>query len=362
MTNIALHTRHRLLSDLGTSGLLLVHGGAGPQDPKGEHALQARASLQLALNDTPEPWHPDWQTAAHQTLHAFRAEVPDHSLQAPGSVQASGTPRAPHIRRGLSAVAVLERDPLFNAGWGAAIQADGQTRVSAAFMESAQQKFSSVVNALDCLHPSLLAAHLQGHYHSMLDSTGAAQLMSRLKLPQTNLATPKRFAQFVEKKSRALETAADSPSRSNGTGTVGAVTVSPQGLLSTTTSTGGVGYEPPGRIGDSGTVSGTYADGQTAISCTGYGEQITDLGFAVRTAVLCQTGLSLEDAMEKCLSEAAHRGFGLAAIAAHVRDGKVTWCMGTTESYFVWAWCTGSESSDFLTTLEDARTPQSHSR
>lgn len=353
MTNIALHTRHRLLSDLGTSGLLLIHGGAGPQDPKGERAFLARAALQSALDEHPMPWHPDWETVAHQTLLNACAKPVEHPLQDPGVAQ-STPPLAPHIRRGLGAVAALERDPLFNAGWGSAIQADGQTRVSAAFMESSQQKFSSVVNALDCLHPSLLAAHLQGHYHSMLDATGAAQLMSQLKLPQTHLATPQRFAQYVEKKARALEAEPATPLRSYGTGTVGAVTVSPQGLLSATTSTGGVGYEPPGRIGDSGTVSGNYTDGQTAISCTGYGEHITDLGFAVRIAVQCQMGMALEDALRQSLSSAAQKGFGLAAIAAHVRDGRVTWSMGTTECYFVWAWRTGDESSDFLTTFEDS--------
>jgi L-asparaginase len=351
MTNFTLHARQQLLSDLGAAGLLLVHGGAGPQDPKGERATQAQSALKAALEPHAQPWHPSWEGAAHKTLAAMATLAQHNTSEAERKSphNADGT----HTARGLKAVAVLERHPLLNAGFGAALQADGQTRVSAAVMESLSRKFSSVINVVDCMHPSVLAGHLQTHYHSMLDGTGAAQLMSQIGVPHSNLTTHDRFEQFVEKRRQTLGESESLRWRSEGTGTVGAVTVTPEGHLSAITSTGGVGFEPTGRIGDSGTVSGTYADQQTAISCTGYGEQITDLGFAVRTAVLCQTGWSLEEAMRHSLAEAAARGFGLAAIAANVRDGRVSWCMGTTESYFVWAWRTGEASSDFLIALQD---------
>jgi beta-aspartyl-peptidase (threonine type) len=57
-------------------------------------------------------------------------------------------------------------------------------------------------------------------------------------------------------------------------GTVGAVACDSQGNLAAGTSTGGITYVRPGRVGDSPIIgAGTYAENQScAVSCTGKGE------------------------------------------------------------------------------------------
>jgi L-asparaginase / beta-aspartyl-peptidase len=56
-------------------------------------------------------------------------------------------------------------------------------------------------------------------------------------------------------------------------GTVGAVALDSSGRLAAATSTGGTNQKLPGRVGDSPLIgSGTWADSNVAVSCTGKGE------------------------------------------------------------------------------------------
>jgi L-asparaginase len=48
--------------------------------------------------------------------------------------------------------------------------------------------------------------------------------------------------------------------KSSGTGTVGCVAFDQNGKIAAATSTGGKGFEVPGRISDSATVAGNYAN------------------------------------------------------------------------------------------------------
>jgi L-asparaginase len=57
-------------------------------------------------------------------------------------------------------------------------------------------------------------------------------------------------------------------------GTVGCVALDLYGNLAAATSTGGKGFEIPGRVSDSATTAGTFANSCAGISCTGIGEDI----------------------------------------------------------------------------------------
>ena len=329
---------HENCFDLHSMGeyTVILHGGAGPQDPRGIKAQRAANSLVNTLDFLFDPstdmrlfGKDEWPSAA-----SLRQELYDQNWAA--FFYGSRLAALPRIGKyALAGVASLEKDPLFNAGWGAALQRDGVARVSASYMDSVRRKFSSVINVPECLHPSLLAAFLQDEKHCMRDAQGAQNLMASLGLKPQALLTPERFEQWVEKKRQSLqETLPDEW----GTGTVGAIVVNAAGALAAVTSTGGVGFEPVGRIGDSGTTSGNYVSENFACSCTGYGEQITDLGFAVRVAARIQTGESLSQAFGAVMAEASRREFGLAAICAQVDRGKLHVACGTTEEYFVWAY------------------------
>lgn len=297
----------------GTQPFFLIHGGAGPADPRGERATRAREAI-VAIAQRTAAHSPQTSLAEHLALFAARA---------------------------------LEEEPLFNAGRGAALQGDGVVRVSAAFMESTRQKFSAVMNVQGILHPSALAFHLQRERFSCLDALGAQTLASRLGIPSENLETPYRRAAWeaMQNEEQKAHTEKSSPENTNtdpnkvtgGKGTVGCVAIDAQGRLAAVTSTGGVGNETPGRVGDTPTVAGTYCTEHLAVSCTGYGEQILACAFAARLATRVDDGLSLEAAMQKGIEEAAARGFGLAAIAVARHGEEAVWAAGTTEGSFIWA-------------------------
>jgi L-asparaginase len=103
-----------------------------------------------------------------------------------------------------------------------------------------------------------------------------------------------------------------------GYDTVGCVVKGFQGELFAGTSTGGRGFEMPGRISDCCTVAGNYATKFAAISLTGIGEEIVDDAVAARIETRCRDGMTLKDACEKTFSEATakERSYGWIALTS----------------------------------------------
>ena len=88
-----------------------------------------------------------------------------------------------------------------------------------------------------------------------------------------------------------------------GTGTVGCVAIDQEGKLAVATSTGGKGFEIPGRISDSATVAGNYANEFCGVSMTGVGEDIVSNATAVKIVTRVTDGMSLEKAFDKTFKE-----------------------------------------------------------
>jgi L-asparaginase len=257
--------------------LVLLHGGAGGMDPKSPAAmLDATTSLRSIA------------TAAMRSLEA-------------------GKPAIDVVTEALQA---MELDPQFNAGRGSALQADGQARLTAALMDGAKQSFSGVISSTYLVHPSLLARHLQGESARVLTSPGTELLARTLHLPIESAVTPARLAQWQR---RASE---------NGLfcDTVGCVVRTPDGRLFVGASTGGRGYEYPGRVSDSGTVAGTYGSAFAAIAATGTGEEIVDDALAARLETRRRDGATLEQASQRCFTEGQERKRAYGWICAD-RDG-----------------------------------------
>lgn len=297
----------------------LIHGGAGPADPKGAQAMMARDAILDVARALAQPPNPSSLSPAHLHPHLDRTtlDTSDSALLA------------------LRAAKLLETEPLFNAGLGSALQSDGVIRVSASFMESTREKFSAVMNVTEVMHPSALAWHLQTERFCVLDGMGAQNLARDLGVPRANLMVPNRLARWVKLKEESM----GAQRKADGKGTIGCVSSDAQGTLAAVTSTGGVGNETAGRVGDTPTVAGNYCTGDVATSCTGYGEQILNLAFSARIATRVADGMTLEDAMERGLQEALRKGYEFAAISVHVDRARerVTWAAGTTEEYFIWA-------------------------
>jgi L-asparaginase len=212
----------------------------------------------------------------------------------------------------VAALRALESDPQFNAGLGAAIQSDGEIRVSASVMDGTRQSFSGVINALRVRHPSLMALSLQRRRSRVVGHPGVQALAQELKLPQENLATEERLEEWRKR------------STAGGFDTVGCVTRNSTGQLAAGTSTGGRSFEFPGRVSDCATVAGNYASEVLAVSATGIGEEIVDDALAARLETRCRDGMTLKDAAQRCFEEAVSRSRNYGWIALHRNGDWVT--------------------------------------
>jgi beta-aspartyl-peptidase (threonine type) len=272
---------------------LAIHGGAGalPREPFTSAREQAyRDGLQQALD-------------AGERVLAGHGSALD-------AVQA--------------AVTVLEDDPLFNAGRGAVLNAEGDVELDAAIMDGCDLRAGAVAGIRHLRNPVQLARRvLEQSAHVFLIGDGAERFARAAGLTLVEnecLITPERQQQFQalgDQPDRLM--ALDEPPL----GTVGAVARDHAGRLAAATSTGGIGGKHPGRVGDSPVIgAGTYADNQTcAVSTTGHGEWFlrTVQAFDI-AARLRYGGASLDQAV----SEAVNRRLtqlgadgGLIAVDAH---------------------------------------------
>lgn len=189
------------------------------------------------------------------------------------------------------AVSQLEDDELFNAGIGSQIQSDGKIRMSASLMDGVSQKMSGVINIEEVKNPIQVAQVLMKVDDRILGGSGA-----------TNFARSHGFEPFsTEIPPRRYEYEAKLASL--GTGTVGCVALDNNGNIAVATSTGGKGFEIPGRISDSATVAGNYANEFCGVSLTGVGEDIVSNATAAKIVTRVTDGFSIEKAFEKTFAE-----------------------------------------------------------
>lgn len=189
------------------------------------------------------------------------------------------------------AVSLLEDDELFNAGIGSQIQSDGVIRMSAALMDGTTQKMSGVINIEDVKNPIFVAQKLMKEDDRVLGGSGAKKYASENGFENFSTEIPQRRKEYEEKL------------KNGGKGTVGCVALDKDFKLAVATSTGGKGFEIPGRISDSATVAGNYANEFCAVSCTGVGEDIVSNATAAKIVTRVTDGLNLKEAFDKTFTE-----------------------------------------------------------
>jgi len=248
----------------------------------------------------------------------------------------------------------MEDESRFNAGTGSVLQSDGQIRMTASLMDGALQNFSGVINVSRVQNPILMAKALQGQDDRIVSDYGAAQLARELQLPVYDPITDFRLQEWMEERkdnfsSKTARVVAEEDHEQEQPearhGTIGVVALDKQGKLAVATSTGGKGLERIGRVSDSATPAGNYANNQAAVSCTGVGEDIIDLSFASRVVIRVTDGLSLSEAMKKSIEEAAFGNRDLAAIALDA-TGAIVW--GKTCEILIAAYHNGESFGDTL--------------
>lgn len=183
------------------------------------------------------------------------------------------------------AVTLLENDPLYNAGKGSVLNAEGHVECDASIMDGRGLAAGAVAGVTGIRNPVLLArAVMEKSPHVMLISQGAegfAKTQGFATEPESYFITEARVKQLAEAKTKDKIVLDHSDVEEKKLGTVGAVAIDSDGNCAAATSTGGVVNKRFGRVGDTPIVgAGVYAENDVcAVSCTGYGEQF------IRTAV-----------------------------------------------------------------------------
>lgn len=189
------------------------------------------------------------------------------------------------------AVSLLEDNPLFNAGIGSMIQSDGIIRMSASIMDGFEMKLSGVINIQDVKNPVHVAKKLMSFDDRVLGGDEATHFARQHGFEKFSTEIPERRREYDEKL------------KSNGQGTVGCVVIDADGRIAASTSTGGKGFEMPGRISDSATVAGNYANKYCGVSLTGVGEDIVSIAMASKIVTRVSDGFSIEEAFKKTFDE-----------------------------------------------------------
>lgn len=221
------------------------------------------------------------------------------------------------------AVSLLEDCDLFNAGIGSQIQSDGKIRLSASLMDGERQTFSGVINIEEVKNPVYVAQKLLDFEDKVLSGAEAQDFARKMGFGYFSPETRQRKEEYIQKLEESVRK-----------GTVGCVAIDREGRLAAATSTGGKGFEMPGRVSDSATVAGNFANGHAAVSCTGVGEDIVNVALAAKIVTRVTDGLPLRDACERSMSELkAIDGFaGVIGISA---SGEVYHT--DSHPYMVWA-------------------------
>ena len=212
-----------------------------------------------------------------------------------------------------AAVRMLEDDPVFNAGHGAALTRDGAAELDAAIMDGRQLGAGAVASVRHVKNPIDLARRvMEKSRHVLLVGAGAEEFALEeqfVLVPNHYFRTAERLEQlqFEQRGERVSDLVPPAPQ-----GTVGAVARDAHGNLAAATSTGGLTNKRPGRVGDSPIIgAGTYAkNGVCAVSATGHGEYFIR---AVAAHHVCAAveyrGLTLAQAVDEMLHQVL-RGLG----------------------------------------------------
>ncbi|PZE24158.1 MULTISPECIES: isoaspartyl peptidase/L-asparaginase family protein [unclassified Curtobacterium] len=270
-----------------------------------------------------------WSLALHGGAGGRIAELADEDRQrfeaglaaayaAGSAVLGAGGPALDAV---CAAVEQLEDDPLFNAGRGAALTAEGEAQLDASVMDGATGLAGAVAASRHARNPVLLARAVMERSAHLFIVDPSEDLVAGWGLEtaaQEYFITEARQQQLA----RILADRLVAPRH----GTVGAVARDTSGTVAAATSTGGMSAQEDGRVGDSPVIgAGTYArNGQAAVSCTGEGEAfIRGVVSHDIVARMRYGGASLPDAVRATIDEeltARHASGGLVSVDA---DGRV---------------------------------------
>lgn len=224
-------------------------------------------------------------------------------------------------------IRALEDDPIFNAGYGSVLNADGEVEMDAALMDGRTLDIGGVAAVQGVRHPVSVARLMMRERPILLVGEGArrfaAERGAELCDPR-DMISPKQMA---------------SEARS-AHDTVGCVARDCHGDIVAGNSTGGLRNTVPGRVGDSPLPGcGFYADnGLGGVAFSGEGEAIARTMQAARVMHGVET-MSMQAALDHALTFLPRVGGDGGGIALD-RNGRVAWAHNSP--HFAIAFVTGA--------------------
>jgi beta-aspartyl-peptidase (threonine type) len=292
---------------------IVIHGGAGTI---------------LRKNMTPEK-----EAAYRETLE--KAIRVGHEILKKGGSSQEAVEKTIHV---------MEDSPLFNAGKGAVLTADGTIELDASFMNGATLDAGAISGVRTVKHPITAAIKvMENSPHVMLSGQGADQFASEQGL---EIVEPEYF--FTERRINALKRVKEAEGQTQTSvgeelflnnqryGTVGCAALDADGNLAAGTSTGGMTNKKWNRIGDAPIIgAGTYANNATcAISATGWGEFFIRSVVAHDISALMEyKGLSIQEAARIVIHEKVAKLGGDGGIVGIDNRGNVAMEMNTAGMY-----------------------------
>jgi beta-aspartyl-peptidase (threonine type) len=255
----------------------------------------------------------------------------------------------------MEAVAVLEDEGAFNAGYGSSLNIEGEIEMEASIMDGKTLQAGAVGLLKDIKNPVRLARIvMEKTDHVFVVGEGAEKLAKIFNLERRNPLTELRLKYYEEQKSALLNGKFELPKLAElikahpeifELETVGAVAIDKNGNVAAATSTGGFPLKLPGRIGDSPLIGcGTYADNQAgACSATGVGEIAIRLALAKTVCNFMESGKTAQEAAEMAINlvnkrlSSTYNSMGLIAIDTYGRVGaahnspNLCWAYMTSE-------------------------------
>jgi beta-aspartyl-peptidase (threonine type) len=166
-------------------------------------------------------------------------------------------------------IRALESCPVFNAGYGSVLNADGEVEMDSAIMEGGGLRLGGVGAIKGVRHPISVARAMLDAVPVLLVGEGARRFAAERDL---ELCDP------VEMIAPGVS------SQAGGLDTVGCVARDADGLIVAATSTGGLAGKHPGRVGDSPLPGcGLYAQNRAGgVSVSGDGDRIARVLLSAR--------------------------------------------------------------------------------
>lgn len=308
-------------------------------------------------------------------VHGGAGRIPDSDVHGYnlGTVRAASKAReilesgGSAIDAALAAVRLMDNDPCFNAGFGAALDADGKVFFDGSVMEGASLKAGAVAAVPGIIrHPADLARLIMEKHPSVLLAGEGAVEFARAEgveiLPDGALVTPlqlERWNNWLSRRSGGADSSPGQPEAEPDDGgydellkpsgasnpggkihndndtttgdTVGAVCRDMNGLIACALSTGGVRGKPRGRVGDTAAIGcGLYADNSIGgAACTGIGEHIMRARLASRALDLIERGGSAESAAAAAVEFMVRRIGGEAGVILMDARGSIGYAHST---------------------------------